>query len=70
MEFFRTDLAETTILHVAHRPGLEEYHDGEINLIRVDAGHAVTHDRHYPRLRQFWQKWVGPKNTEPGEPRP
>jgi putative ATP-binding cassette transporter len=58
MEFLRTDLAKTTILNVTHRPGLEEYHDGEINLIRVDAGHAVTHDWHYPRLRQLWQKLV------------
>ncbi len=66
MEFFRTDLAETTILNVAHRPGLEEYHDGEINLIRVDAGHAVTHDRHYPRLRQLWQKFVRGAAAPPG----
>jgi putative ATP-binding cassette transporter len=56
MEFLRRDLARTTVLNVAHRPGLEEYHDGEINLIRVDAGHAVTQDRHYPRLKQHWER--------------
>jgi len=58
MDLLRADLSETTVLHAAHRPGLEEYHDGEIHLIRVDAGHAVTHDRHYPRLKQLWQKLV------------
>jgi putative ATP-binding cassette transporter len=56
MEFFRTDLAGTTVLNVAHRPGLEEYHDREISLIRVDAGHAVTEDRRYPRLEQLWRR--------------
>jgi putative ATP-binding cassette transporter len=56
MSFLRTDLDHTTVLNVAHRPGLDEYHDGEINLIRVDAGHAVTHDRHYHRLKQLWHR--------------
>jgi putative ATP-binding cassette transporter len=54
--FLRTDLAHTTVLNVAHRPGLEEHHDGEIRLVRVEAGHAVTHDHHYPRLKQLWQR--------------
>jgi len=56
MEFLRTDLVRTTVLNVAHRPGLEEYHDREINLIRVDAGHAVTQDRRYPHLQHLWHR--------------
>ena len=28
----------------------------EISLIRVDAGHAVTQDRRYPRLEQLWRR--------------
>jgi putative ATP-binding cassette transporter len=56
--FLRTDLAHTTVLNVAHRPGLEEYHDGEIRLVRVEGGHAVTHDHHYPRLKQLWQRFL------------
>jgi putative ATP-binding cassette transporter len=59
MEFLRTDLARTTVLNVAHRPGLEEYHDREINLIRVDAGHAVTQDRRYPHLQHLWHRISG-----------
>jgi putative ATP-binding cassette transporter len=62
MEFFRTDLQASTVLHVAHRPGLEEYHDREIRLVRVDAGYAVAQDRRYPRLLQVWQQLLRPRN--------
>jgi putative ATP-binding cassette transporter len=66
LEFLRTDLAATTVINVAHRPGLEEYHDGEINLIRVDAGHAVTQDRHYPRLKPLWKRLLRTNADAPG----
>jgi putative ATP-binding cassette transporter len=56
MSFLREDLARTMVLNVAHRPGLEEYHDGELHLIRVEQGHVVTQDRHYPRLKRLWQR--------------
>ena len=46
MEFLRADLAHATVVSVSHRPGLEEYFDREIHLIRVEhGGHATTHDR-------------------------
>jgi putative ATP-binding cassette transporter len=61
MEFFRSDLQQSTVLHVAHRPGLEEYHDREIRLVRVDAGHAVAQDRRYPRMLQVWQQLLRPR---------
>ncbi|HEX2553950.1 MAG TPA: ABC transporter ATP-binding protein/permease [Microvirga sp.] len=59
MSFLQEDLAHTTVLNVAHRPGLEEYHDGELHLVRVEAGHAVTQDHHYPRLKKLWHGILG-----------
>ena len=38
LEFLRTDLAPATVLCVAHRPGLEEYFDREIQLVRLEGG--------------------------------
>ena len=61
MELVRSDLSRATVLHVAHRPGLEEYHDREIRLIRVEAGHAVAQDRRYPRFLQIWQALLRPR---------
>jgi putative ATP-binding cassette transporter len=66
MEFFRSDLQQSTVLHVAHRPGLEEYHDREIRLVRVDAGHAIAQDRRYPRLLQVWQQLLRPRERRKG----
>jgi putative ATP-binding cassette transporter len=58
MGFFRQDLAGATLLSVGHRPGLEEYHDREIYLVRED-GAAMAHARHrrYPKLRQAWTRF-------------
>jgi vitamin B12/bleomycin/antimicrobial peptide transport system ATP-binding/permease protein len=53
MEFLRTDLASATVLHVGHRPGLEEHHDREIKLVREGGGAAVARHRRYPRLKLF-----------------
>src|SRR3954451_18267123 len=52
LEFLRTDLAAATVLCVAHRPGLEEYFDREIRLVRMEAGHATAQDRRYSRVRR------------------
>ena len=57
MGFLRTQLADATVLSVGHRPGLEQYHDREIHLVR-EGGAASAHaeQRRYPRFRQFWQR--------------
>jgi vitamin B12/bleomycin/antimicrobial peptide transport system ATP-binding/permease protein len=59
MEFLRTDLVDATVLSVSHRPGLEEYFDREIQLVRtedVPGAPARTLERRYPRLLQLWQR--------------
>jgi putative ATP-binding cassette transporter len=65
MEFLRTDLAHSTVLSVGHRPGLEDYHDREIRLVREDEGGGATaQHRRYPRLRQLWQRLTRPPERE------
>lgn len=66
MGFLRTELAETTVLSVGHRPGLEEFHDREIYLVREDGLGSIlmrqddeaearpASVRPYPRMRRFW----------------
>ena len=58
MGFLRSDLADATVLSVGHRPGLEEYHDREIYLVRED-GAQTSRARHrrYPKLRQMWSRF-------------
>ena len=60
MEFLRTDLAHATVVSVSHRPGLEEYFDREIHLIRKEEGHATTRDRRYPPLHHLWHRLTRP----------
>jgi putative ATP-binding cassette transporter len=57
MGFLRQDLAEATVLSVGHRPGLEEYHDREIYLVR-ELGATGSHARHrrYPRFRNLMSR--------------
>ena len=57
MGFLRQDLADATVLSVGHRPGLEEYHDREIYLVR-ELGATGSHARHrrYPRFRSLMQR--------------
>lgn len=61
MGFLRTELADATVLSVGHRPGLEEFHDREINLVRggEGAGSARAEHRVYPRMRRFWNLLKG-----------
>lgn len=56
MELIRDDLRESTVLHVAHRPGLEEYHHREINLMRIEGGPVRARHRRYPNLRSIWER--------------
>jgi putative ATP-binding cassette transporter len=56
MEFLRTDLAHAMVLSVTHRPGLEEFFDREIKLMRQGSAPARTYERRYPRLTQLWQR--------------
>ncbi len=60
MEFFRTDLANSMVLSVGHRPGLEAYHDREIILARQPGEtHATAVARQYHRLSGFWSRIFG-----------
>lgn len=65
MGFLRTELAATTVLSVGHRPGLEEYHDREIYLVRSGEGigGARTEERPYPRMRRFWNLLKGDERS-------
>jgi putative ATP-binding cassette transporter len=64
MGFLRHELAAATVLSVGHRPGLEEYHDREIYLVRDKGGGAHAQHRRYPRLRQFWTRVLRPTPEE------
>ena len=44
MELMRDRLPKSTVVHVAHRPGLERYHDREIHLKREEGGPATVSD--------------------------
>jgi vitamin B12/bleomycin/antimicrobial peptide transport system ATP-binding/permease protein len=57
MGFLRNELAAATVLGVGHRPGLEEYHDREIRLVREEGGGAHAEHRRYPLFRQFWSRF-------------
>jgi len=63
LEFLRTDLAAATVLCVAHRPGLEEYFDREIQLVRMEAGYVTAQDHRYPRLRNVLGRLLRPRST-------
>jgi putative ATP-binding cassette transporter len=55
MEFLREDLAAATVLSVGHRPGLEEYHEREIHLVREEGEiGARARQRRYTRLRDLF----------------
>ena len=50
MELMRSDAPDSMVIHVAHRPGLERFHDREIHLTRKEGGPATV-DSDPPR---FW----------------
>jgi vitamin B12/bleomycin/antimicrobial peptide transport system ATP-binding/permease protein len=51
MEYMRDLLPETTVIHAGHRPGLDRFHDREIQLIREQQdGPATTQERQFSTL--------------------
>ena len=45
MEYMRDLLPDTMVIHAAHRPGIERFHDREIELLReTQGGPATTHE--------------------------
>jgi putative ATP-binding cassette transporter len=42
MEYVRDYLPDTMVIHAGHRPGLERFHDREIQLLRLKRGEAAT----------------------------
>lgn len=55
MNLFRSDLAQTCVIHVGHRPGLEVHHDREIYLLRVAGGPAVAEEKPPGMSRRLWR---------------
>jgi putative ATP-binding cassette transporter len=57
MEYMRDQLGSTMVLHAGHRPGLEHFHNREIQLVRMTSGGpATTEERKATigeRLAQF-----------------
>jgi vitamin B12/bleomycin/antimicrobial peptide transport system ATP-binding/permease protein len=51
MEYMRDLLVKTTVIHAGHRPGLDRFHDREIQLVREHrGGPATTHERRFTAL--------------------
>lgn len=57
LSMLHNELAQSTVLSVGHRPGLEDYHSRKIELTRTVAGARVT-SRPLRRVRDlfFWRK--------------
>lgn len=57
LEFLRADLADSTVLSVGHRPGLEAYHNRTITLVR-EGGEtsARTQESAKPIWRGLWRR--------------
>lgn len=55
-ELFSTELATATIFNVAHRPGIEQYHNREISLVRRERGPAQTVVTEYSRVTIFMRR--------------
>jgi putative ATP-binding cassette transporter len=71
LDFLRTDLAPAMVLCVAHRPGLEEYFDRELKLVRLEAaGPAKAQHRRLPRFRNLLKRLRGnaPANVSVSAP--
>jgi putative ATP-binding cassette transporter len=47
MEYMRDLLPNTMVIHAGHRPGLERFHDGHIQLVREKHGAATTTREHH-----------------------
>ena len=51
MELFRNELAGCTVISVAHRPEMEEYHTRKLSLRRTPAGVDASADAAQQRQR-------------------
>ena len=47
LEYMRDDLAASTVIHVGHRQGLEQFHTREIRLVRAKGGPSVAEGQVY-----------------------
>jgi len=51
MEYMRDLLPDTMVIHAGHRPGLERFHDGDIQLVReMREGPSTTQEHHLSPL--------------------
>ena len=51
MEYMRDLLPDAMVIHAGHRPGLERFHDREIQLVREKRdGPATTQEHHFSPL--------------------
>jgi vitamin B12/bleomycin/antimicrobial peptide transport system ATP-binding/permease protein len=51
MEYMRDLLPDTMVIHAGHRPGLERFHDGDIQLVReMREGPTTTQEHHLSPL--------------------
>lgn len=53
MEYMRDLLVDTTVIHAGHRPGLDRFHDREIQLVREKRdGPTTTSERKFSALER------------------
>jgi putative ATP-binding cassette transporter len=65
LSLFDKELPGSTILSIAHRPGVEAFHNRTLHLVRTDRG-AVLFGHHHPARRQpepAWRNWLRPLQT-------
>jgi putative ATP-binding cassette transporter len=65
LSLFDRELPGSTILSIAHRPGVEAFHNRTLHLVRTDRG-AVLFGHHHPPRRQpepAWRNWLRPLQT-------
>jgi len=52
MSLFREELAESTLISIAHRPGLDVFHDRTLKLIKSATGARLVRKRQHPSKQQ------------------
>ncbi|WP_137178005.1 ABC transporter ATP-binding protein/permease [Roseomonas sp. AR75] len=60
MRLFREELAETALVSIGHRPGLDVYHDRTLHLMRAPDGARLEVRRKAPAARQLRSRRTGP----------
>ena len=66
MELLDEELPHATILHVAHRPGLEAFHTREISIVRKDPGKPGSIVNKPSHLLRGFRRFAG-RRAKPGE---